>query len=81
MLTPTLGQLPDYGALDWSVPLAHAIHRSARGVPPRMSGRLHLEYLQALRLGKALTSAFARNRAVFRAAVGDGKLSVERVVE
>src|SRR5690242_16988611 len=62
MLTPTLGQLPDYGALDWSVPLAHAIHRSARGVPPRMSGRLHLEYLQALRLGKALTSAFARNR-------------------
>ena len=46
-----------------------------------MSGRLNLEYLQALQLGRALTSVYARNRAVFRAAVGDGKLSVERVVE
>ena len=46
-----------------------------------MSGRLHLEYLRALRPGEALTSAFAMRRAVFRAAVGDGKPSVERVVE
>jgi hypothetical protein len=46
-----------------------------------MSGRRHLEYLWALRPGKALTSVFVRSRAVFRAAVGDGKLSVERLVE